>query len=232
MKNKTRITLIISIIVLILGGFLINKYVLNPSLKDAIEGKNDKSKDGRGDKAIPVDVRIIAATNKNLAKEVEKGNFRSDLFYRINVVFIEIPPLRDRPKDIPLLISHFAKKLSFRMGKKIDYINPDVYEKCCLYDWPGNVRELQNVIERAVNLCEGNTISSGIILEKLNIPDNDQSVSRFIKAQKLKKSIKTLEHQTILTCLEKNRGNMLNTARELGIARSTLYRKMREIERR
>ncbi|MCL2335939.1 MAG: sigma 54-interacting transcriptional regulator, partial [Firmicutes bacterium] len=185
-----------------------------------------------GDKAIPVDVRIIAATNKNLAKEVEKGNFRSDLFYRINVVFIEIPPLRDRPKDIPLLISHFAKKLSFRMGKKIDYINPDVYEKCCLYDWPGNVRELQNVIERAVNLCEGNTISSGIILEKLNIPDNDQSVSRFIKAQKLKKSIKTLEHQTILTCLEKNRGNMLNTARELGIARSTLYRKMREIERR
>ncbi len=182
-----------------------------------------------GDKAIPVDVRIIAATNKDLVDEVNKGNFRSDLFYRINVVCIEIPPLRDRKEDIPLLIAHFVKKLSSRMGKKIDYINPDVYEKCSLYDWPGNIRELQNVIERAVNLCEGNTISSDILLEKLNIPTNKKSIVSSIYEQKLKKSIKTLEHHTILTCLEKNRGNMLLTARELGIARSTLYRKVREI---
>ena len=106
-----------------------------------------------GDKrAIPVDVRVVVATNRELEKEVEKGNFRADLYYRINVVSIELPPLRDRVGDIPLLISHFVKKMAERMDKKIDSISPDVYRNCALYDWPGNVRELQNIIERAVTM--------------------------------------------------------------------------------
>jgi transcriptional regulator with PAS, ATPase and Fis domain len=182
-----------------------------------------------GDKAIPVDVRIIAATNKDLDKEVKKGNFRSDLYYRINVVYIELPPLRDRKGDIPLLITHFVKKLSSRVGKNIDYINPDVNEKCSLYDWPGNVRELQNIIERGVNLCESNTISSDILLDKLNIPKSFISPEKSDYSKNIKKSMKTLEHSVILICLEKNGGNMMLAAKELGIARSTLYRKVREM---
>ncbi|MCL6476955.1 MAG: sigma 54-interacting transcriptional regulator [Peptococcaceae bacterium] len=184
-----------------------------------------------GDKAISVDVRIIAATNKDLAQEVKKGNFRSDLYYRINVVSIEIPPLRERKGDIPLLVTHFVKKLSSRMGKKIDYISPDVFEKCSLYDWPGNVRELQNVIERAVNLSERNILSPDIPLDKISTPDTFTSTGSGDNARKLKKTMRALEHNAILNCLEKNRGNMMLAAKELGIARSTLYRKMREIKR-
>lgn len=182
-----------------------------------------------GDKAIPVDVRIIAATNKDLVKEVKKGNFRSDLYYRINVVSIELPPLRDRKGDIPLLISHFIKKITSRMGKNIDYINPDVYEKCSLYEWPGNVRELQNIIERGVNLCESNTISSDILLGKLNIPKSHISPKNGNYTKNHKKSMKMIEHSAILTCLEKCHGNMMLAARELGISRSTIYRKIKEM---
>ncbi|HBW35642.1 MAG TPA: sigma-54-dependent Fis family transcriptional regulator, partial [Desulfosporosinus sp.] len=121
-----------------------------------------------GDKgAIPVDVRVIVATNRDLEKEVEIGEFRADLYYRINVVSIELPPLRDRKGDISLLIAHFVKKMAERMETKIDSIAPDVYRNCALYDWPGNVRELQNIIERAVTMVEGNTISSQLFPERL-----------------------------------------------------------------
>ena len=170
-----------------------------------------------GDKgAIPVDVRVVAATNRDLEKEVEKGNFRADLYYRINVVSIELPPLRDRTGDISLLISHFVKKMSERMEKKIDIISSDVYRNCALYDWPGNVRELQNIIDRAVTLVEGNTISSHLFPERLAKLSDD--FPHTPEARKLRDFRKTLEHDAIQACIETCGGNMTRVAKELGIS--------------
>lgn len=182
-----------------------------------------------GDKvAIPVDVRIIAATNKDLAKEVKRGNFRADLYYRINVVNIEVPPLRDRIGDITLLIDYFARALAERMGKRIDHISPEVYRICSQYDWPGNIRELQNVIDRAVNLADGNSLSPDLLPQGWT-QLVDYRPNKF-SGERLKSIRKTTEHTTILGCVEKCKGNMTLAAQELGIARSTLYRKVREIQ--
>lgn len=181
-----------------------------------------------GDKgAIPVDVRVISATNKDLSEEVKKGNFRVDLFYRINVVNIPLPPLRERVGDIPLLISNFVKLLSDRLGKKIDHIVPDVFRICSEYDWPGNIRELQNVIDRAVNLADGNTLSSDLLPETLYLSTHYRPLN---KSEHRLETIKSAtEKSTIRGCLEKYNGNMTLAAKELGIARSTLYRKVRNI---
>jgi len=182
-----------------------------------------------GEKAIPVDVRIVTATNRDLAKAVRAGSFRSDLFYRINVVSINLPPLRERKEDIPLLISHFVKKLSSRINKRIDHIHPDLFERCYLYDWPGNVRELQNIIERGINLCEGTTLSADILLDKVVPPTTSISFKNCAVTAQLKRTMKTLEANAIRACIERHRGNMMLAAKELGIARSSLYRKVREI---
>lgn len=121
-----------------------------------------------GNKVIPVDVRLVAATNRNLKAMTEDREFREDLYYRLNVFPIVIPPLRDRPEDIPLLATYFTKKMAQRMNRKIDCIPRDALAQLSLYPWPGNVRELENVIERAVILTRGNTLN--IQLHELNIP--------------------------------------------------------------
>lgn len=181
-----------------------------------------------GDKgAIPVDVRVIAATNKDLSEEVKKGNFRVDLFYRINVVTIALPALRERIGDVPLLITCFVKLLSDRLGKKIDHIDPDVFRICSQYDWPGNIRELQNVIDRAVNLADSNVLSPDLLPETLYLPTAYRPLN--LAQYKLKIIKNETENSTILACLEKHQGNMTLAAKELGIARSTLYRKVRNI---
>jgi transcriptional regulator with PAS, ATPase and Fis domain len=112
------------------------------------------------DKIIPVDVRIICATNKDLKKEVEKGNFRQDLYYRLNVISIKLPPLRERREDIPLQFNYMLKESSEKMHIKVPRIQPGVLDYLIHYDWPGNVRELQNVVERMLNICDGGEIST------------------------------------------------------------------------
>ena len=180
-----------------------------------------------GDKrAIPMDVRIIAATNKDLTAEVERGNFREDLYYRINVVNIELPSLRDRRGDIPLLIDHFVGNLADRIGKTIKNITTDVYCICAEYDWPGNIRELQNVIERGVNLAEGDVFNADLLpkrLLELSVigPQN-------LKTRDLRLRRRTIEQSAILNCIEYCKGNLTLAAKQLGISRSTLYRKLCE----
>jgi len=117
-------------------------------------------------KTIKVDVRVIAATNRNLEKGISNGSFREDLFYRLNVFPIQIPPLRERKEDIPLLVKHFLKKYNIKVGKKVEIITQDVMEKLCRYTWPGNIRELENFIERAVITIEGNKLVLGNWLSK------------------------------------------------------------------
>ncbi|MCJ8653126.1 DNA-binding transcriptional regulator HyfR, partial [Escherichia coli] len=112
-----------------------------------------------GSRTIPVNVRVIAATNRDLWQMVEDRQFRSDLFYRLNVFPLELPPLRDRPEDIPLLAKHFTQKMARHMNRAIDAIPTEALRQLMSWDWPGNVRELENVIERAVLLTRGNNLN-------------------------------------------------------------------------
>ncbi|ELL0646654.1 DNA-binding transcriptional regulator HyfR, partial [Shigella flexneri] len=112
-----------------------------------------------GSRTIPVNVRVIAATNRDLWQMVEDRQFRSDLFYRLNVFPLELPPLRDRPEDIPLLAKHFTQKMARHMNRSIDAIPTEALRQLMSWDWPGNVRELENVIERAVLLTRGNSLN-------------------------------------------------------------------------
>lgn len=170
---------------------------------------------------IPVDVRIITATNRNLSEEVEKGNFRADLYYRLNVINLWLPPLRDRRSDILLLAFHFAKEIGKSMGKSHITIESKALEALKSYSWPGNIRELQNTIERALNLFSDTTLK----LEHLP-PHITETFSESVSLEISGTSIKEVELNTIINVLQKHGGNRKRAAAELGISRSTLYRKL------
>ncbi|RKZ19405.1 hypothetical protein DRQ17_01190 [bacterium] len=167
-----------------------------------------------------VDVRIISATNRNLEEEVKAGKFREDLFYRLNVVPIEIPPLRKRREDIPLLIEFFIKKLSKRLKIKEKTFTKEAVDLMTSFDWPGNVRELENFIER---IC---------VLEKVNIIDEDVVKRYYMKeknsAPSITGSLKKIENEAIKEALKQAGGNKIVAARILGIHPSTLYRKLKK----
>lgn len=199
-----------------------------------------------GNKTIKVDVRIITATNKNLEKEIETGNFRKDLFYRINVYPIVLPPLRERADDIPLLIFYFMDVLSKKNTKEVLSITPDALDLLKEYPWPGNIRELENILERAILNCPGKvlTVDEFSHLEvNIHTPDNEfmgkgtkQSSPRlkadnnFDKDEHHVLSLKQIEKRAILYALNRNEGNISSTARQLDIGRATLYRKIKEYE--
>lgn len=173
---------------------------------------------------VPIDVRIIAATGKNLQREVESGDFRSDLYYRINVVRIELPPLRERREDILLLTRYFIKKYNQRMGKKVRDVSPEVAQSLENYEWNGNVRELENAIERAVALTLGYEITLS------DLPDNIIQKSQD-SASPVSGQIKTLEEveaDYIGKLLREYEGNYSEVAQKLGIGRTTLWRKMKK----
>ncbi|RMD89760.1 MAG: AAA family ATPase, partial [Calditrichaeota bacterium] len=175
-----------------------------------------------GHQTLHVDVRVIAATNRNLQEAVNHGAFRADLFYRLNIFPIVIPPLRDRLEDIPLLTQYFVKKFSQRVGKRIDKIAPATLEKLILYSWPGNVRELANVLERAVILCEGGTLKPENIFISAQEPEKDNVFCTLEEA----------ERAHILKALKKTHGVVAGphgAARLLGINRSTLISRMKKL---
>ncbi len=175
---------------------------------------------------IPIDVRIIAATNKNLEKLVKEEKFREDLYFRLNVINISIPPLRERREDIPHLINHFIKKYNKNLGKQIKEMESEAIEALKSYDFPGNVRELENIIERAFILSEGEIIT----IEDLGIPveqiKSKSSISP--KAYSTTKKLKDLEREAIIKTLLKWEGNRTKAAEELGITRRTLLNKIKE----
>jgi transcriptional regulator with GAF, ATPase, and Fis domain len=142
-------------------------------------------------KTTKIDVRVIAATNKDLKKEIEKGNFREDLYYRLNVFPIELSPLRERKEDIPILVKHFLLKYGSKFGKKIDSISNENIVSLSNYSWPGNVRELENVIERAVIITKGNKLQIGDYFSN-NIPNDQPSITSLEENEK-RHIIKALE---------------------------------------
>jgi len=171
-----------------------------------------------GVQSIPIDARIIAATNRNLENRVKKEVFREDLFYRLNVIRIEISPLKERREDIPLLAGYFIKKINPILGKSVQKIAPDVIRTLQNYSFPENVRELENIIERAIILAKTDTIT----LKDLSI---SSATPKYIIQ---KGTLDEVQKQTILAALKRWEGNRTRTAKELGITRRTLLRKIKE----
>lgn len=176
-----------------------------------------------GEETLTVDVRVVAATNRNLAEEVKKGNFREDLYFRLNVVHIEVPPLRERKEDIPLLISHFLETLSSKNNRKVDSISAQARKALFAYSWPGNIRELQNAIEAGVVMCHGRTIELEDLPEQIKSIDNDDMLS-----VKLGSSLEEVEKELITRTISFCGGNKTKAATVLGIGRKTLHRKLLE----
>ncbi len=175
-----------------------------------------------GNQPIKIDTRIIATTNKNLIEEVDNGNFREDLFYRLCVIPIFLPPLRERKDDIPILAQYFAQKCSAKMGKRISAIPQEIIELLKEYPWPGNVRELENSIERAVALSTNNKIS----VEDLFLSPR-KKLSRYISLE-IGVSLEYAERELILRTLEDVNGNKQKAAEILGITAKTIRSKLRQ----
>jgi transcriptional regulator with PAS, ATPase and Fis domain len=178
-----------------------------------------------GVKSVKVDVRIISSTNRNISEEVRKGTFREDLFFRLNVVRMEIPELKDRREDIPLLIDHILRKVSSKIGKEVLHVSDNATEFLMRYDYPGNVRELENIIESAGVMCEGDTISLEDIVNKLlsNAPVMEAGQTMVIKDV-----LTNAEKKLIQDTLARYDGDRGKTATLLNMDRSTLWRKMKK----
>src|SRR5438270_147892 len=180
------------------------------------------------DKTITVDVRVIASTNKDLEEEISRGNFREDLFYRLNVIPFFVPPLRERKEDIPLFTRHFLKELAATYGRRPREITDDAIEVLMRYSWPGNVRELRNVIERIVIMNPTTSRFDSKHLPPLVYRDGGRRAPRS-EFSTLHQARDAYERDYILKKLDENHGNVSRTAEMLGLERSHLYRKMKTL---
>jgi len=182
-----------------------------------------------GAEVIKVDVRVIAASNKNLKEEIQKGNFREDLFYRLNVVSLHVPPLRERKEDIPMLAQHFLKHFSERNNKNIQGYTPRAMQKIMAYSWPGNIRELMNAVERAVVLAHADFLDAAEIA--LIMGDSASSVGAAESDRPPQNlSLEDVEKKSILGALDACGGNKSEAARRLGITRKTLRAKLQKYQ--
>jgi len=171
-----------------------------------------------GNELIKVDVRVVSATNKDMKQAVADGQFREDLYYRLNVVTIELPPLRERKEDIPLLAQHFLKKFAMENQKEITGFSPEATDFLLKYEWPGNVRELENAIERAVILAKSPYIESA------DLPQESLTLAQSVLSGK---NLEEIEKGHIINVIDETGGNYSKAARILGISRATLYNKIR-----
>jgi len=175
---------------------------------------------------VTVDVRVVASTNKNLEEEIDHGNFREDLFYRLNVIPFFVPPLRDRREDIPLLADHFLREFTTSYGRKPKELTPEAYQVLAEHYWPGNVRELKNLIERIVILNPQVRVDARHIPLQAARRQPDRPLERFGSLQEVREAA---EREYILKKLEETSGNVTRTAELLGLERSNLYRKMKTL---
>jgi DNA-binding NtrC family response regulator len=176
---------------------------------------------------LNVDIRLIAASNRDLEAEVESGRFRRDLFYRLNVVPLVLPPLRNRRDDIAVLAAHFAMKMAVKYGRQTPELEPALLDALHEYDWPGNVRELENLMERLVVLTNGPRLTVEFLPEKLLrvLPDTDPGDEGTLEG-----AVWEAKKRSIVAALESTNGNKVAAARLLGISRSYLHRLITELE--
>jgi two-component system response regulator HydG len=183
-----------------------------------------------GQEVIKIDVRVIAASNKDLRKEVREGHFREDLFYRLNVVTLDVPPLRERPEDIPIMAQSFLKTFAQRNEKTTKGLTPGAMQKLVRYSWPGNVRELMNTVERAVVLSRTEMVDEDELIftmaDQTACPDDSSGTSNRHIADDGNLSLEEVEKQKILESLEACGGNKSEAARRLRITRKTLRKKL------
>jgi two-component system response regulator AtoC len=212
-----------------------------------------------GIKTIKVDVRLVTATNRDLMQEIAAGAFREDLFYRLNVVPIHIPPLRDRREDIPLLVEHFITKFNDRLKKEISAIEPEAVERLVSYNWPGNIRELENLMERTMLFCEGPLIRLSDLPSEVKVglaglavapwsppgvavtaagargsqPGMPAEEAAGLAPSSLKEAVRAeterVERELIQKALDETGGNVTQAARKLKISRKSLQTKMKEL---
>jgi len=181
-----------------------------------------------------VDVRVVAATNKDLEKEVRVGRFREDLYWRLNVVHVRLPPLRERRSDLAILIDHFWDRFNRELGLSVSSIAPEARQLLCDYDWPGNVRELENTICRAMILCDGETLTTADLPGRVRgMPQGNSStavvdLSHLTLGEAVAEATERLEKRMILARLAEHRGSRTATAESLGVSRKTLFNKMRQ----
>jgi Nif-specific regulatory protein len=187
-----------------------------------------------GRKPVPVDVRLVAATNKDLKEEISKGKFRQDLFFRLNVIHIHMPPLREIRADLPLIATFFLRKYSREMGRDVDIISPDAMKSLATYDWPGNVRELENEIKRAVVLSlgqriEADDLSESIREERLISTDTSSPAARTAdgKPQSIKNRVTSLEIQMIRDAMSQAGNDKRRAAKMLGLSHQGLLNKLK-----
>jgi two-component system response regulator HydG len=179
-----------------------------------------------GEKVIPVDVRVITATNKDLLQLVKEGSFREDLYYRLNVVGLEIPPLRTREDDIPLLAQHFIEMFASKNKKEIKAFTPKAMDSLLRYDWPGNVRELMNAVERGVVLAQSEYLDDTDL--RIFHEGSHENSGSVMLSHETPRPLEEVEKETVLRTLESTGGNKSETARRLGITRKTLHKKLKK----
>jgi transcriptional regulator with GAF, ATPase, and Fis domain len=207
---------------------------LQPKLLRALEQREIRRVGSS--KPIKVDVRVIAATNRNLEEEVRAGRFRQDLFYRLSVVRILLPPLRERPEDVPLLVDHFLKTHAFNRGAdgnpRVASVEREAMDTLAGYRWPGNVRELVNVIERAVSFCDGPMIAARDLPDQIRMagtnPGMEAATGEIPFKEAKEKWVASFERDYILALLKKNNGNISHAAREADIDRKYFRKLMRK----
>lgn len=196
-----------------------------------------------GLKTLTVDVRLITATNRNLQEEVEQGRFREDLFYRLNVVPIRLPPLRERPGDIPMLVEHMLGRFNQRLGKKIEGLSAESMEAFQRYGWPGNIREMENLLERLVLFSEDATIEADLLPDELKSSSGSgagavatrldrELVGRVSMKELVRETTAQLERELIVQALDQTGGNVTRAAQLLMISRKSLQNKMKEFNLR
>jgi DNA-binding NtrC family response regulator len=184
-----------------------------------------------GNEKLTVDVNTIFATAKKLLEEVKKGTFREDLYYRLNVLPVTIPPLRERREDIILLINHFIKMFSIKVGRSIDELSPDAKDLLLSYDYPGNARELKSAIEMAVTFCKGNRINTECLPVEIRMAEKKQNEFPInSESLVLAESLKVYEKKIIIKALENTGYKKAEAAKKLGISRETLWRKLKEYD--
>ncbi|MGM0577687.1 MAG: sigma-54-dependent transcriptional regulator [Myxococcota bacterium] len=197
-----------------------------------------------GLKTLRVDVRLVAATNRQLSEEVEAGRFREDLFYRLNVVPIHLPPLRQRTEDTPLLVRHMLARFNERLGRRVEGLSPDAEAAFMSYSWPGNVREMENVLERLVLFCEGTEITLDLLPDEMKGTSAtgagvaaatrlDRGLDGRVSLKELvKETTAQVERELISRALEQTGGNVTHAAQRLMISRKSLQNKMKEFNLR
>ncbi len=180
-----------------------------------------------GKKPLPFDVRFIASTNRDINEEIRQGRFRQDLFFRINVIEIRVPPLRERREDVPLLVAHFLEACAKGSGKAIEGITPEAMERLAQYDWPGNVRELKNAMERALAYATGPFITVQDLPDAiLTATEHQRQISSYREWRE--KTLERLEKEFLEKSIHQQGGNLTLAAKQLGVHRSTLYRLIRK----